>query len=154
MNAQEDGVLSKVRTTYKTRDKNTCMYFFSMTIVHHHLLYQAKVGNDDLGEDSQEKLEKFLYDLLKVIDMQCLIPAQLKFSHQKAWTGIVGVITSHVAFHFWTQERYVQLDIYSCKEFDRKKAVNFLNEFWRASEVNALFIDREIGKNFKIEKID
>ena len=125
-----------------------------MAIVHHHLLYQAKVGNDELGENSEEVLEKFLYDLLKVIDMECLIPARLKFSHQKAWTGMVGGITSHVAFHFWTVERYVQLDIYSCKEFDKKKAVEFLNKFWKASEVKALFIDREMGKNFEIERIN
>jgi S-adenosylmethionine/arginine decarboxylase-like enzyme len=92
--------------------------------------------------------------LLEVIDMKCLIPATLKFSHQKAWTGIVGVITSHVAFHFWTVEKYVQLDIYSCKKFDRKKAIKFLNEFWKASDVKALFVDRELGKNFEIERIE
>ena len=54
-----------------------------MTIVHHHLLYQAKVGRNDLDKDSEKELEKFLYDLLEVIDMKCLIPAKLKFSHQK-----------------------------------------------------------------------
>ncbi len=125
-----------------------------MTIVHHHLLYQAKVGRNDLDKDSEKELEKFLYDLLEVIDMKCLIPVTLKFSHQKAWTGIVGVITSHVAFHFWTVEKYVQLDIYSCKKFDRKKAIKFLNELWKAGDVKALFIDRELGKNFEIEKIE
>ena len=125
-----------------------------MAIVHHHLLYQANVGRNDFGTDSEKELEKFLYGLLEVIDMKCLIPAQLKFSHQKAWTGIVGVITSHVAFHFWTVEKYVQLDIYSCKKFDRKKAIKFLNEFWKASDVKALFIDRELGKNFEIERVE
>ena len=125
-----------------------------MTIVHHHLLYQAKVGRNDLDKDSEKELEKFLYDLLEVIDMKCLIPVTLKFSHQKALTGIVGVITSHVAFHFWTVEKYVQLDIYSCKKFDRKKAIKFLNELWKAGDVKALFIDRELGKNFEIEKIE
>ena len=122
--------------------------------MHHHLLYQAKVGRNDLGKDSEKELDKFPYSLLDVIDMKCLIPASFKFSHQKAWTGIVGVITSHVAFHFWTVEKYVQLDIYSCKKFDRKKAIKFLNEFWKASDVKALFIDRELGKNFEIERVE
>ena len=122
-----------------------------MPIVHHHLIYQARVGNDKLGKKSEKILETFLYDLLNVIDMQCLIPAQLKFSHQKAWTGMVGVITSHVTFHFWTVERHVQVDIYSCKEFDRKKAIDFLNKFWKAYDVKTLFIDREVGKEFTIE---
>lgn len=124
-----------------------------MAIVHHHLIYQAKVGNDELGADSEKVLKQFLYDLLEAVEMKCLIPAQLKFSHQKAWTGMVGIITSHIAFHFWTVEKYVQLDIYSCKPFDKQKAVKFLNTFWKASNVRALFLDREVGKKFKIEEL-
>lgn len=124
-----------------------------MPIIHHHLIYQATVGKQNLDASSGKELEQFLYDLLKKIDMECLIPAQLKFSHQKAWTGIVGIITSHIAFHFWTIEKYVQLDIYSCKAFDRGKAVRFLNDFWQASNVKTIFIDREVGKEFKIETL-
>jgi len=122
-----------------------------MAIVHHHLIYQAKTSNH-YDEKSEEELRKFLYDLLDVINMKCLIPAQFKFSHQKAWTGIVGVITSHVAFHYWTIEHYVQLDIYSCKSFDKNKAIDFLNKFLGSSEVKTLFIDRAVGEDFKIEK--
>lgn len=124
-----------------------------MKIVHHHLIYQARVGNDELGAGSEKVLEQFLYDLLDEIEMRCLIQAQLKFSHQKAWTGIVGIITSHIAFHFWTIEKYVQLDIYSCKSFDKQKAIKFLNNFWKATGVRSLFIDREVGKKFKIEEL-
>ena len=123
-----------------------------MAIVHHHLIYQAKTSNH-FGEDSEEELRKFLYNLLEIIDMKCLIPAQMKLSHQKAWTGIVGVITSHVAFHYWTIENYIQLDIYSCKEFGRDKAINFLNKFWGSSDVKTLFIDRAVGEDFKIEAL-
>lgn len=122
-------------------------------LVHHHLIYQAKVNNTSLGRESEETLRHFLYNLLDVTGMQCLIPAQLKLSHQQAWTGIIGIITSHIAFHFWTKERYVQLDIYSCKPFDKETLVEFLNEFWQASDVRALFLDREQGKEFEITKI-
>src|SRR3989344_413451 len=113
-----------------------------MAIVHHHLIYQAGVGRGDLGEDAEEKLRKFLLDFLSEINMKVLIPPQLKFSYQKAWSGLVGIITSHISFHYWTVEQYVQLDVYSCKEFDREKAMNFLNKFWIASEIRTLFIDR------------
>ena len=123
-----------------------------MGIIHHHLIYQAKVGNNALGADSEKVLKQFLYDLLKEIEMKCLIQAQLKFSHQKAWTGLVGIITSHIAFHFWTIERYVQLDIYSCKPFDQKKAIKFMNRFWKAGNVQALFMYRKVGQKFKIEE--
>ena len=119
-----------------------------MAIVHHHLIYQAHVGNNELCADSEKVLEQFLYDLLDEIEMKCLIQTQLKFSHQKAWTGIMGIITSHISFHYWTIEQYVQVDIYSCKKFDKIKAIKFLNSFWRANNNKAIFIDRE--KGFKI----
>jgi S-adenosylmethionine/arginine decarboxylase-like enzyme len=124
-----------------------------MAIVHQHLIYQAKVEGVYYGENSEDKLRDFMNELLEVIDMECLIPAQFKFSHQKAWTGIIGVITSHVAFHYWTEEKYIQLDIYSCKKFDRKKAVEFINNFWQSSDEKVLFLDREMDKNFEIKRV-
>ncbi len=123
-----------------------------MTILHHHLIYQARVGRTDLDFNAEEILKKFMFDLLKEVDMKILITPQFKFSQQKAWTGIMGIVTSHISFHYWTVEQYVQLDIYSCKAFDRKKAIAFLTHFWKASGVKTLFIDREIGKNFKIQE--
>ena len=41
-----------------------------MAIVHHHLLYQANVGRNDLDKDSEKELDEFLYDLLEIIDMK------------------------------------------------------------------------------------
>lgn len=122
-------------------------------IIHHHLIYQAKVDREDLNEKSSTQLVQFLNDLVSVIDMQILIPAQVAFSHQKAWTGLVGIVTSHVSFHFWTIEEYLQLDIYSCKKFDIAKTITFLNNFWRSKNVKALFIERDIKGNFQITKL-
>ncbi len=123
-------------------------------VVHHHLIYQARVGNDELGKNSRNELENFLYDLLDVMELTCLIPAQVKLSDQQEWTGTVGLLTSHIAFHFWPVERHVQLDIYSFKEFDQNKTINFLNDFWQSSEVKKLLIERKPGKNFRIDKME
>jgi S-adenosylmethionine decarboxylase len=121
-------------------------------LVHHHLLYQSKVGvqPDSIGE---EELSEFMTKLLEVLDMTCLIEPRLKLSHQNAWTGIMGIVTSHIAFHYWVDEQYVQLDIYSCKKFDTVKALKFIKEFWKAENVKALFIDREVGKDFQIKDV-
>ena len=124
-----------------------------MAIVHHHLIYQASIGSNDLNKNAEKTLEKFLYDLVKEIDMRILIPPQLKFSHQKAWSGLIGIVTSHISFHYWTIEQYVQLDIYSCKKFDKEKTIAFCNKFWEAKNTKILFIDREVGKDFHIQKI-
>lgn len=118
-----------------------------MTLKHHHLIYQAKVRNNN---HSEGELEQFLYDLVDEIETKVLIPAQLKFSHQKAWTGLMGIVTSHISFHHWTIDEYLQLDIYSCKEFNKEKTIIFINDFWDSYDVRTLFIDREPGKDYKI----
>ncbi len=122
-------------------------------IIHHHLIYQAKVGRSDLGKDAEEILRTFLLDLIKEIDMQILIEPVFKFSHNDAWTGLMGIITSHISFHYWTIEQYVQLDIYSCKEFDIEKTKTFLDNFWKAAEQKVIFLNREQGKEFLITNI-
>ena len=112
-----------------------------MSIVHHHLLYYAKVGDNK----DRDQLSELFTDLLNELDMKCLIEPQLAFSHQKAWTGLMGIVTSHISFHYWTIEEYVQVDIYSCKEFDPEHATKYLDEFWQAKKRQALFIERKEG---------
>lgn len=124
-----------------------------MSLVHHHLIYQAKVGRTDLGEGAEEILKDFLYQIVKEIDMEVLIDPVFKFSHNLAWTGLIGIITSHISFHYWTVEQYVQLDIYSCKEFNVEKAKKFLDDFWKASNQKILFIERNPDEEFVINKL-
>ncbi len=123
-----------------------------MKLVHHHLILQAKVGilPNSLKE---ENLRKFMLRLIDITGMKILIKPLFKLSTQRAWTGIMGIVTSHIAFHYWIDEKYLQLDIYSCKNFDRRKAIEFITRFWKAREVKAMFINREVGKDFKIERI-
>ena len=125
-----------------------------MKLVHHHLIYQAKVGRIDLGENAEKVLKDFLLALVKEIDMQVLIDPVAKFSPNLAWTGLIGIITSHISFHYWTVEQYVQLDIYSCKEFDVQKAKAFLDKFWKASNQKILFINRNPDEEFVVTKVN
>src|SRR3989344_8092917 len=143
---RKSAFVKSVKTRFENNQSN-------MAIVHHHLLFQAKVDIQP-GSLTEGSLFKFMKDLLVAIDMKCLIEPRLKLSHQNAWTGLMGIITSHIAFHYWVDEQYVQLDIYTCKKFDKEKALSFLQNFWKAKNGKALFIDRAIEKGFKIERID
>jgi S-adenosylmethionine/arginine decarboxylase-like enzyme len=120
-------------------------------LVHHHFIYQAQVDREDLNQDAEKKLIQHLHDIVELIQMHILIEPQVAFSHQLAWTGFVGIITSHVSFHYWTKEKYLQLDVYSCKSFDKNLLQEFLTNYWNASEIKSLFINRESGREFKIE---
>lgn len=124
-------------------------------IVHNHLLYQSKVNNHRLfiTHGLEEIFKQFLLDLLDEIEMTCLIKPQIKISHLDAWTGMVGIVTSHIAFHYWVKEKYIQLDIYSCNNFDYKKAIEFINKFWQSSEIKAILINRKMEEEFQVTRL-
>ena len=50
-------------------------------------------------------------------------------------------------------KQHIQLAIYSCKKFKKAKAIELINEFWKSSDVKALFINKETEKEFKIETL-
>ena len=80
--------------------------------------------------------------------MHCLIQPILKRSNRNAWTGLMGIITSHIAFHLWTDKNGphgkagIQFDIYSCKSFDIKNIVSYLDKFFDIKKSSYKFIDR------------
>lgn len=124
-------------------------------ITHNHLIYQAGIDdNADVLKYTEKEFQIFFTNLLDEIDMEVLIEPVFKFSHQKAWTGLIGIVTSHISFHFWTIEKYVQFDIYSCKDFNVERAVKFLNDFWQVKTNKTLFVTREIDEDFTISKYD
>lgn len=117
---------------------------------HFHLLYYAQIPyNIAKKVDDKDTLETFLYKTLKVSDMHCLIPPILKRSNRDAWTGLMGIITSHISFHLWTNNYGpnnnpgVQFDIYSCKPFDTNIMIDFLNGFFQPSRYDYKTINRE-----------
>jgi len=123
-----------------------------MTIIHHHLILQSKVSAI-YQQDKFDVLKMFLLNLVDEIEMECLIEPQLKFSQHKAWTGLIGIVTSHISFHYWTIESYLQLDIYSCKAFPVDRTIKFVDNFWKLDNPKLLFIEREPEKEFVIKNL-
>jgi S-adenosylmethionine/arginine decarboxylase-like enzyme len=123
-------------------------------LVHHHFIYQGEVNRKDINETSGQLLIQFLYDLTTLIKMEVLIAPAVAFSQHKAWTGLIGIVTSHISFHYWTIEQRLQLDIYSCKAFDVEILIHYLRNFWQLTEEHALFIKREFNQNFKITNLN
>lgn len=124
-------------------------------LVHHHLIYQAKVWKR-FGTDVEHVFEQFLYDLVAHIDMEVLISPRFAFTKDvnDAWTWIIGIVTSHISFHYRTKEQYVQLDIYSCKEFDTQKTIDFLNTFREGYHVQWLWINRRNDESFVVKWLE
>lgn len=89
-------------------------------IQHKHILINAIV-EDTL--DSPDDAKKFLTDLVNKLNMKVLMGPHATFVESpgnEGITAIVGIETSHIAFHVWseTKPKRLQLDVYTCGELD------------------------------------
>ena len=61
-------------------------------------------------------------------------------------TAFAIIETSHVALHIWDEvdPGLVQLDVYSCSDFEPKKVLDILQEL-KPTKVEHKYLDREKG---------
>jgi S-adenosylmethionine/arginine decarboxylase-like enzyme len=97
---------------------------------HKHLILNATVRNPI---NDEETCNKFLTDLVKIVDMEVLVPAASKYCDIPGNEGVTGTIiitTSHMSIHIWPKEDqpYIRMDVYSCKDFDPQDVINYVDE--------------------------
>lgn len=115
---------------------------------HKHLLVRAEVNSPPLQDFD---LESELRSLVNHIDMRILSGPHIAYCPVKGnegWSGTVIIETSSITFHSWLESEYpvIQLDVYSCKDFEIKTVLKWLSQF-DLERVDYKFLDRE--HNFK-----
>lgn len=123
---------------------------FSSPMCHKHLLYSGFVSNERAKflDENPYMLKHLLYKLLEVCDMNCLVSPIIKRSDRNAWTGLMGIITSHMSFHFWTDHHGIdgkptlQFDLYSCKDFNEQEVKEYLDNYFSVTASSILVVDR------------
>ena len=82
--------------------------------------------------DDYGTIKKLLDELPEKIAMKRLSKPMIwrGSPHLPGLTGVVVIETSHIAFHTFTDTGKVNIDLYSCKDFDNDMVVNeFRNAF-------------------------
>ena len=115
---------------------------------HKHLLIRAEVKNPPKTE---KQIINWMNNLIAKIDMNILAGPYASKVSKKGNKGISSVAiidTSHVGIHTWdeTDPALVQLDVYSCKEFNKIDVLSCIEEFDPIT-VDYKYFDRE--NNFK-----
>lgn len=70
-------------------------------------------------------------------------------------TGIssIGVWnTSHCSSHSWTNNYYISLDLFSCKNYNSDMVVNFTKEYYDSKRMDIIDIERYIGSPQKFKQ--
>lgn len=120
---------------------------------HCHLILTMKLGKI-ANKWEKPDWEQFLSDITKEIGMTPLAEPEVYYcgdDGNEGYTGVQVITTSHVSFHYWERDNLLQMDIYSCKDFDAKIISKLLRK--RFIDVSLLslplFLDRNPLINYK-----
>ena len=120
-----------------------------MQLDHKHLVLRAEVGDCPAEESLHEVLE-WMKDLIKKIDMKLMQGPSISYVDQpgnRGMTCMALIETSHIVIHIWDEPDpgIIQLDIYSCKEFELDKALDHIKQYFNVIKIQYKFLDRTSG---------
>ncbi len=107
---------------------------------------------DGFGADP-EKLQdlEFLFDLLdhypSQIGMTKIMPPYVFRYHgvnPQDWgiSGFVLIAESHISIHTFPEKGYINIDVFSCKEFDAELAIDHMKRQFGITEVESRVLER------------
>ncbi|UCG83796.1 MAG: adenosylmethionine decarboxylase [Dehalococcoidia bacterium] len=111
-----------------------------------HLIIDGYNGNVQKMQDVD-----FIQQLLDVypsrIGMTKISPPKVsKYigSKPEDWgvSGFVLIAESHISIHTFPERSYINIDIFSCKEFDAEEAIRDLQQRFALSEVRSYILNR------------
>ena len=114
-------------------------------IKHKHLIIRAETKKTPR---EPKWLHSWLVDLVSKIGMdicQGPITAYVDVPGNRGLTGVVIIETSHIAVHCWdeTDPGLVQMDVYSCADFNPQTIFDLMDEEFDPSKLEYKFMDRE-----------
>ena len=115
---------------------------------------EVHLAIDGYGADP-EKLQdadlvlRFLDEYPSSIGMTKIIPPQVYTYHgrvEEDWgvSGFVLIAESHISIHTFPDRGYVNIDIFSCKEFDAASSLKDVEEAFSLPEVRVWTLERGV----------
>jgi len=113
---------------------------------HKHIIIRAEVSEPIT---KRNKAIRFLNRIIKAIGMKAMYgptATYCKMPGNRGVTAFAIIETSHIALHIWDEVNpaLVQLDVYSCSDFEPKKVLDILQEL-KPTKVEHKYLDREKG---------
>lgn len=61
-------------------------------------------------------------------------------------SGFIFIVESHISIRTYSEQRFISVDIYSCKQFKPDKAVQFLERIYAIKDIESKLVRR--GRQF------
>jgi S-adenosylmethionine/arginine decarboxylase-like enzyme len=118
-----------------------------MSVQHKHILINAQITNP---LDTYQEAIDFLDDLVESIGMKKLmgpLASYVKTPGNQGVTAIVGIETSHIAFHVWDENMpaRLQFDLYTCGPLDKALVLDKVIKRFNVIGGDYRIYDRETG---------
>ena len=104
-----------------------------------HLIVDAYgVGRNIL--QNKKLLKRMLGDLplelkMRILKQPAVHEIKSETHSEIGFSGFVILYESHVSFHTWPEENFIAIDIFSCKDFNKSVAINFLKKILGVKKV-------------------
>jgi S-adenosylmethionine decarboxylase len=97
--------------------------------------------------ESEEMIFRFLDEYPSRINMTKVAPPQVfRYCGSKPedWgvTGVVIIAESHISIHTFPDRCYVNIDIFSCKDFDPEQAIRDLKDIFEFDKLDTHLLNR------------
>ena len=122
----------------------TCRYLSGGTQLH---LAIDGYGGDPKKLQDVDLIQDFLDEYPSTIGMTKVVPPQVYTYHGKVpedWgvSGFVIIAESHISIHTFPDRGYVNIDIFSCKEFDADASLEDVKATFSLPEVKTWTLER------------
>jgi S-adenosylmethionine decarboxylase len=112
-----------------------------------HLIVDGYSSNREILRD-EDFLRRWLENYPARIGMTRISPAYvLRYMGPilDDWgiSGFVFLAESHIGIHTFVERNYVNVDVFSCKDFDTEKAIEDFREGFRLIKLRTCLIDRQ-----------
>lgn len=99
------------------------------------------------GLDNEEIVKEFLEELPSKINMNKVSKVKIvNYKHEdeekSGITGFVLIAESHISIHTYPKKSYMGVDVFSCKDFDENKVVNYVKEKFKCKNIVKNLISR------------
>ena len=111
-----------------------------------HLIVDGYGGDVEVMEDP-DALFRFLDEYPDAIGMtKITLPQVYTYAGRKpednGLSGFVLIAESHISVHTFPRRKYINIDVFSCMEFDADKALNELRTTFSLETVRSWILDR------------
>ena len=117
-----------------------------------HLIIDGFGANPSILEN-EELIYRFLDEYPSRIDMTKVAPPHVfryVGSKPQDWgvSGFVVIAESHISIHTFPERRLVNVDVFSCKEFDVERVINDIRAQIELTEVETHLLDRGLERYY------